>query len=254
MNPLDKHRKTYLAACLATAALYAFSVGNQPALYRVADACVYACLLCFTGAILQDTFRFAIPKAPAHRGVVLLALAVLSSVLTVGIEALAMYLLAPSSFRHFAATIPARVFITLLIFAITRLYYLLKEPARQEELAGQEETPPLPARPVDRLTVRVGQKIKIIAIDEIIYIKADGDYISIHTPGGSWLKEQTMKHTEELLPPDKFIRVHRSFIVNANHISRVERYGEQQQVVLHNREKIKISAARYQALKQILGF
>jgi DNA-binding LytR/AlgR family response regulator len=62
-----------------------------------------------------------------------------------------------------------------------------------------------------------------------------------------------MKHTEDMLPPDKFIRIHRSFIVNTNYISRIERYGEHQ-IVLLNSEKIKISAARYHSLKQILGF
>ena len=82
---------------------------------------------------------------------------------------------------------------------------------------------------------------------------ADGDYISIHTQEGNWLKEQTMKYTEELLPPNKFVRIHRSYIVNVDQISRIERYGERQQVVLHNKEKIKISAARYMVLKQILG-
>jgi hypothetical protein len=109
--------------------------------------------------------------------------------------------------------------------------------------------------PVDRITVRTGQKIKIIPVEDILYIKADGDYISIRAVGGgTWLKEQTMKHTEDLLPPDRFVRIHRSCIVNIHHISRIERNGEKQQVILHNNEKIKISAARYQTLRQVLGF
>jgi DNA-binding LytR/AlgR family response regulator len=108
--------------------------------------------------------------------------------------------------------------------------------------------------PSDRITVRSGQKIKIIPIEDIIYIKADGDYISIKASEGNWLKEQTMKYTEDILPTDHFVRIHRSYIVNVNHISRIERYGEKQQVVLHNNEKIKISAARYQTLRQVLGF
>jgi hypothetical protein len=109
--------------------------------------------------------------------------------------------------------------------------------------------------PVDRITVRTGQKIKIIPVEDILYIKADGDYISIRTVGGgTWLKEQTMKYTEDLLPPDRFVRIHRSCIVNIHHISRIERNGEKQQVILHNNEKMKISAARYQTLRQVLGF
>ena len=106
---------------------------------------------------------------------------------------------------------------------------------------------------LDRITVRSGTKIKIIPLDSVIYIQADGDYISIHTPEGKWLKEQTMNYTENMLPPHSFVRIHRSYIVNIHHISRIERYGEKQLIVLHNNEKIKISAARYQLLKQILG-
>jgi hypothetical protein len=258
MNPFDKHRKACIAACLATGAVYAFSAGSQPAPYRMADACIYGCLLFFTGMTLRNIFRFAIPERqePARRIVVLLSLAVLWSMATVGTESLAMYLVAPSLFRHFAATIPVRVFITLLIFAVMRLHYLLRESSESayRGSAGKEEAPPVVAQPPGRITVRSGQKIKIIAIDEIIYIKADGDYVSIHTSEGCWLKEQTMKHTEGMLPPDKFMRIHRSFIVNAHHISRIERYGGRHQVVLHNRERIRISAARYQSLRQILGF
>ena len=104
---------------------------------------------------------------------------------------------------------------------------------------------------IDRITVRSGQNIKIIPIDDIIFIKADGDYISINTANGYWLKEQTMKYTEDTLPTDRFLRIHRSYIVNVNHIRRIERYGEKQLIVLHNNEKIKISSARYQILKQI---
>ena len=104
----------------------------------------------------------------------------------------------------------------------------------------------------DRIAVRSGQNIKIIPLVDIIFIKADGDYISINTANGYWLKEQTMKYTEETLPADSFLRIHRSYIVNVNHISRIERYGEKQLIVLHNNEKIKISTARYQILKQAL--
>jgi hypothetical protein len=259
MNPFDKHRKTYIAVCFATAAIYAFSVGNLPVLYRMTDACIYGFLLCFMGMILRNIFRFAIPKhqEPEYRIVLLLSLAVLSGITTVGIETFVMYLLSPSSFRHFIATVPVRIFISLLIFAVMRLHYLLresKESVYKEKVTEEADVPSVSAQPVERITVRSGQKIKIIAIDEIFYIKAEGDYISIHTSEGSWLKEQTMKHTEDMLPPDKFIRIHRSFIVNTNYISRIERYGEQQQVVLHNREKIKISAARYRSLRHILGF
>ena len=126
-----------------------------------------------------------------------------------------------------------------------------------QDIISQEKAITEPSKavksPIDRITVRSGQNIKIIPIDDIIFIKADGDYISIKTAYGNWLKEQTMKYTEDILPNDRFLRIHRSYIINLNHISRIERYGEKQLIVLHNNEKIKISTARYQVLKQVLG-
>lgn len=252
MNPFYEYGKTYIAACFVTAAIYAFTAGNQPAPCRIIDACIYGSTLCLAGITLWNVFTFAFPGQ--HKLKYLSVLAILSCLLIVGTETFAMYLCAPSLFKYFAETIPVRILITLLIFIVIRLYCLLhnsKEEASGNELTGKNAAA---SQPVDRITIRSGQKIKIIPVDEIIYIKADGDYVSVHTAEGSWLKEQTMKHTEDLLPPDKFVRIHRSYIVNTNHISRIERYGEHQQVVLHNREKIKISAARYHSLKQILGF
>jgi hypothetical protein len=254
MNPFHAYRKTYVAACFATAAAYAFTAGNQPVPYRIADMCIYGCVLCFAGIALRNLFTFAFPGRHSlkYRLLPLSVLLLLSGLFVVGTETFAMYLCAPSLFACFAGTIPVRLFTTLLILAVFRLCFLLYN-GREDTSTGREEARPAAPQPVDRITVRSGQKIKIIPLDDILYIKADGDYVSIHTSEGSWLKEQTMKHTGDLLPPDRFLRIHRSYIVNTNHISRIERYGERWLVALHNREKIKISAARYHSLKAHLG-
>jgi DNA-binding LytR/AlgR family response regulator len=141
---------------------------------------------------------------------------------------------------------------------IFRLYCFL--PATEKTSAEavpvshplEPATSPPPATAVERITVRNGQKIKIIPVEEILYLQADGDYVSIRTAEGRWLKEQTMKYSEEILPADRFVRIHRSYIVNITHISRIERYGEQQSIILHNGERIRISSARYQLLRRRL--
>lgn len=106
---------------------------------------------------------------------------------------------------------------------------------------------------VDRITVRAGAGIKVIPIAELLYIKAEGDYIALVTREGRWLKEQTMKSIQESLPPRQYVRIHRSFLVNVAAISRIERYGEQQLVSLHNGDTIRISATGYKALREALG-
>ncbi|MDR2915625.1 MAG: LytTR family transcriptional regulator DNA-binding domain-containing protein [Tannerella sp.] len=269
MDLFNEYRKSYITVCFATAVIYAFVLGgNQPILFRVADGLIYGSILCLIGFILWNIFRFAIPVnlTPVYLLIFLSVFAILTSLFAVGIELFTIYLCFPDSFGFFTHTIPARLFITLLIFVIIRLFYIScheKIKTRSiptthpETMKPSDTVMPLSIEPTvlaDRITVRSGQKIKIIPINDIIYIKADGDYISINTSEGSWLKEQTMKHTEDTLPTNHFVRIHRSYIVNISQISRIERYGEKQQVVLHNNEKIKISTARYQALRQVLGF
>ena len=282
MNPFDEYRKIYIAACFIAAVIYAFAFGgsfllwenvpaspgeNLPASTRIADrilfcianGLIFGGILCLAGIILWNIFRFAIPTNyySKYQFIFISALAILTSSLVTAAESFAIYLCFPSMFGFFVHSIPARLFVALLFFIIIRLLYLFyHEKSRNNREVSGEKNSTKQANSVkssiDRITVRNGQKIIIIPVDEIIFIKADGDYISVNTAKGSWLKEQTMKYTEDALPADSFVRIHRSYIVNINYISRIERYGEKQQIVLHNNEKIKISAARYQVLKQIL--
>ncbi|MBP9638020.1 MAG: LytTR family transcriptional regulator DNA-binding domain-containing protein, partial [Bacteroidaceae bacterium] len=61
------------------------------------------------------------------------------------------------------------------------------------------------------------------------------------------------KSFEAQLSPDVFIRLHRSYIININKISKIERYGQQQQVQLFNGEMIRISVRGYKLLKDRLN-
>ena len=254
MNPVLEYKKTYIIVCFILAMIYAFLVGDQPVLCRVADGIIFGTILFPTGYLLWILFRYAIPskKPSGYQLVVLFTLSILTAVLMAGIESFAVYLFFQDCFQDFANSIPVRLFICWLLFIGYRLFhtsYLTEENTPVKT----DDSPPVQTELIDRITVRYGQKIKIIPVSEVIFFKADGDYVSIYTAEGHWLKEQTMKYTEEILPPERFVRTHRSYIVNIHHISRIERYGEQQLIVLSNGEKIKISNARYQVLKQRLG-
>ena len=61
---------------------------------------------------------------------------------------------------------------------------------------------------LERIAVRIGQKIHVILIPDIIYIQADGDYVQIITGNGKYIKEETMKYFETKLPKAQFIRIH----------------------------------------------
>lgn len=232
--------------------IYALLVGEQAITCRVADGVTYGVILFLTGNILWNIFRYAIPliRESAYQYIILFTLSVLTSVLIVGIESFVFFLFFSDFFIDYAHSIPVRLFISWLLFVIFRLFYTV---CMAEETNIPDEASTASMEIIDRITVRNGQRIKIIPVNDIIFLRADGDYVDIYTAEGHWLKEQTMKYTENVLPPDRFIRTHRSYIVNIHHISRIERYGELQLIILSNGEKIKISHARYQVLKQRLN-
>jgi len=107
---------------------------------------------------------------------------------------------------------------------------------------------------LQRIAVKTRHKVHVIGVGEIIYLEAEGDYVMIHVKDGNYLKEKTMKYFESHLDPEKFIRIHRSYIVNAEAIERIELYDkESYSVLLKNGASLKASTSGYKLLKQILN-
>ena len=105
-----------------------------------------------------------------------------------------------------------------------------------------------------RIVVRVKNEIKIIQTQEVRYFEADDDYISIHTQEGKFLKKMTMKQLEESLDPEKFARVHRSFLVNLQEVAGLEPYEKESYLLrLRSGQKIPVSKSGYARLRQVLG-
>ena len=77
---------------------------------------------------------------------------------------------------------------------------------------------------INRIPVRSGSKIHVLKLEEVKFIEAQDDYIKIHSTKGAFLKQQTMKHMEQNLPDDVFIRIHRSYILNINFLNQLEIY------------------------------
>ena len=105
-----------------------------------------------------------------------------------------------------------------------------------------------------RIVVRVKNEIKIIQTQEVRYFEAEDDYISIHTQEGKFLKKMTMKQLEESLDPEKFARVHRSFLVNLQEVAGLEPYEKESYLLrLRSGQKIPVSKSGYARLRQVLG-
>jgi two-component system LytT family response regulator len=106
----------------------------------------------------------------------------------------------------------------------------------------------------NRIVVKTNHGIKIIPIGEILYFEAYDDYVKIHTNSGFYLKKKTMSHYEKALGEKDFIRVHRSFIIALNQITRIENPEKETHVaLLKNGIKIPLSRAGYGKLKSVLG-
>jgi len=106
----------------------------------------------------------------------------------------------------------------------------------------------------NRIVVKDGNKIKIIPINQIHYLEAADDYVKIITAEGSFLKKRTMTFFEQSLMPYQFVRIHRSFIVNTQLITRIDAYEKDSHIVLLNTgAKLQASKSGYIKLKEVLG-
>ncbi|MDQ3049718.1 MAG: LytTR family transcriptional regulator DNA-binding domain-containing protein [Bacteroidota bacterium] len=113
---------------------------------------------------------------------------------------------------------------------------------------------PAPVVPVHRIVVKSGHNIRIIPLEEVLYIEAYDDYIKIHIKNDCFLKKQTMQQTEQLLDDKKFIRVHRSYIVNVSEITRIEPQGKESYLgIMRDGTPLPLSKTGYGKLKSLLG-
>lgn len=165
------------------------------------------------------------------------------------------------SYTSFASTIPFRLLFGIPAWIAIILWYHLQiaeDPASQDDesiTSAEEKLTAVPEEEcIDRITVKDGTRIHIIKTEELLYIQACGDYTTLVTATGEYIKEQTMKYFETHLPPNNFVRVHRSSIVNVAQLSRVELFGkETYQLLLKNGTKLRVSLAGYRLLKERLG-
>jgi two-component system LytT family response regulator len=106
----------------------------------------------------------------------------------------------------------------------------------------------------NRIVVKINGKIKIIPVQDIHYLEAADDYVKIITQEGAFLKNKTMAFFEQTLDPQQFSRVHRSFILNVNQVTRIEPYEKENHLaILRNGARVPVSKTGYPKLKAALG-
>jgi two-component system LytT family response regulator len=159
----------------------------------------------------------------------------------------------------------------LRAFEVNAVDYLLK-PVGPERFAAAlerarwrlEARAPTPvaelaqaARPegafLERILVRQGARVQVIPVQDLDYAEAQDDYLSLRSGGKEYLKQQTLADLEKGLNPARFARIHRSYLLNLDRLSRLETDARDARVaVLTDGTRLPVSRAGYARLKALL--
>ena len=125
-----------------------------------------------------------------------------------------------------------------------------KEPMPVEALVADARPRQGPA---ERVLIRDGAQVHVIPVDRIDYVEAQDDYVCFKADGKDYLKDQTMAAVEAILEPTRFVRIHRSYLLNIDRIARVELYAKDSRVaILRDGRRLPVSRAGYARLAKLL--
>jgi two-component system LytT family response regulator len=111
-----------------------------------------------------------------------------------------------------------------------------------------------PEQKLERIVVKDGAKVHIIPLEKLDYVEAQDDYVALRSEKKNYLKQQTISGVEAQLDPKKFVRIHRSYIVNLERIARIEPYTKDSRVaVLTDGTQLQVSRSGHARLKELLG-
>jgi two-component system LytT family response regulator len=106
----------------------------------------------------------------------------------------------------------------------------------------------------DRILLKSSGEIIFLKTSEIDWIEAEGDYVKFHATGRTHLMRGTMAALEARLDPGRFIRIHRSTIVNVDRLRKLSPSFEgEYAVVLHDGTKLRLSRGYQDRIKSLLG-
>jgi two-component system LytT family response regulator len=119
-------------------------------------------------------------------------------------------------------------------------------------LVNDIKTEPGPAR-LDRLVVKSGGRVFFLRTDEIDWIEAAGNYVRLHLGEESHLFRETMNRMESRLDSRRFVRIHRSRIVNTERVKELQPwFNGEHVVVLQNGTRLTLSRGYREKLQEQL--
>jgi two-component system, LytTR family, response regulator len=108
--------------------------------------------------------------------------------------------------------------------------------------------------PIERVLIRDGSRVHVLPVGQIDYVEAQDDYVCFKSEGRQYLKDQTMAALEASLDPARFVRIHRSYLLNVERLARVELYAKDSRVaILRDGTRLPVSRAGYARLSKLLA-
>jgi len=106
---------------------------------------------------------------------------------------------------------------------------------------------------LERILIKDGARVHVVAANTVDYIEAQDDYVQVNAGGKAWLKHQRLSELETQLDPQVFIRIHRSYLVNAGAIARIEPASKDNYcAVLKDGVKLPISRSGYARVRELM--
>jgi two-component system LytT family response regulator len=125
-------------------------------------------------------------------------------------------------------------------------------PAAPLPLATEISAAARQGKPLERIVVKDGPKVTVVHLERLDWAQAQDDYVLLRTEGKNLLKQQTLANLESQLDSSRFIRIHRSYILNLDRLVRVEQdTKEHRDAVLRDGTRLPVSRAGYQRLREL---
>ena len=111
-----------------------------------------------------------------------------------------------------------------------------------------------PGRPLERVLIREEGRVHVLPLAKIDFVEAQDDYLSFAVGGKRLQKQQTMGELEAQLDAGRFVRVHRSYLLNVERLARLELYAKDSWIaILADGTRIPVSRTGHARLKELLG-
>lgn len=103
----------------------------------------------------------------------------------------------------------------------------------------------------EKILVQIGAKLVTVDLAEVIWIDAEGDYSKLITPKQRYLSNYGLGALEKKLDPRRFIRVHRSAIINLAFVQEIQKQISSYDVILQNGDVVRVSRGYMENIKRL---